>query len=798
MAGASPESVRKDFDTLFREGAIGGSPDGRLLERFVTADGDAAAAAFEALVARHGPTVWRVCRRVLRDPHDAEDAFQATFLVLARRAGSVRRHEALESWLFGVALRVARRARVDQARRRSHERRRAEMRPQTVAADGDGRDDDWPDVYEELERLPEALRAPLVLCHLEGVTQAEAAARLGWTTRTLQRRLAEGRERVRARLVRRGVAAPAALLGASLGAKSAAAAAVPAALASVTARAAVAFGTGQLATAATAKATAWAQRVIRTMPWTELMKPLATLAAVLSAETVTAFGLTRPGPAEEPPAPPKAVTAAPAAAVPKEAPPRRAFEGPLPDGAERHVVEVRVADDATGAALPNAQVQVTEYVYLKQYEFPTDGAGRVRVEYPVIDPMAALEIRKEGYVPQRHGLGGDSGNPLDATLDVRLRAGTPIGGTVVDKAGRPIAGAMVVVTVSGYAEPRSRPKIAKGHEATYEVPVKTDDQGRWRCACVSPHATQVKLQLIHPDYVSGSSIAPLGRGVSQPAMAGLRAFTDRQVMTRGARVSGRVVDTEGLPIPGADVVDSTQGMTFLLFLRRTKTDADGLFHFHFDPNEQVTLTATAKGHAPEDRVWRAGPGEAPVEFRLPRGHMIQGRVVDHRDRPLSRTMVYISGVGRYKGVFLRTWTNAEGRFRWDEAPDDDVPLWFSKSGYVAVQYLPVRPSDRETVVVLKPALTVKGKVLDARTGEAIKSFSIETGAVDPKTGAVAWSPATMQWINEGEYRLTLDGTTPAHQFRVQAAGHEPFVSRVLRGDEGEVSHDVRLDAAPPR
>jgi RNA polymerase sigma factor (sigma-70 family) len=154
--------------------------------------------AFAEIVRRHGPMVLGVCRRATRDAHLADDAFQATFLVLARRAGSLRNPEALASWLFGVARRVG------LAARRRH--RPAEQGPQFRT----GRENlpDWDDLLraldEELARLPEQYRAPLLACYLEGLTQDEAAARLGWSLSTVRRRVGAGRELLRARMTARG------------------------------------------------------------------------------------------------------------------------------------------------------------------------------------------------------------------------------------------------------------------------------------------------------------------------------------------------------------------------------------------------------------------------------------------------------------------------------------------------------------------------------------------------------------------------------------------------------------------
>ena len=159
--------------------------------------------AFAALVERHGPMVLRVCRSRLGDRHDAEDAFQATFLVLAQKAPSIRTSEAVAGWLLGVACRVSAKAR-SAARRRMLAEKKIEPRPDAIAEET--RLQPWAELYEELERLPEKYRLVLVLCHMEGLTYEQAAMRLGCPIRTVQSRLIRGRERLRGRLVRRGLA----------------------------------------------------------------------------------------------------------------------------------------------------------------------------------------------------------------------------------------------------------------------------------------------------------------------------------------------------------------------------------------------------------------------------------------------------------------------------------------------------------------------------------------------------------------------------------------------------------------
>ncbi|HET6571965.1 MAG TPA: sigma-70 family RNA polymerase sigma factor [Fimbriiglobus sp.] len=200
------------------------APDADLLRRFVEGRDENA---FAALVARHGPMVWAVCRNLLPHDPDAEDAFQATFLALVRGAGKVRAADRLAGWLHGVAVRVALKARRSAAHRRKRERAAAE-----VEADRPVPDAAWDEllaaVHDEVQALPEALRSAFVLCGLEGVRQHDAAARLGCTPGTLTTRLTRARQRLLAGLARRGIA-PAAAAGA-VGVAATTGAAVPAVL----------------------------------------------------------------------------------------------------------------------------------------------------------------------------------------------------------------------------------------------------------------------------------------------------------------------------------------------------------------------------------------------------------------------------------------------------------------------------------------------------------------------------------------------------------------------------------------
>jgi RNA polymerase sigma factor (sigma-70 family) len=276
MTPADGDTVISHLRRTLRAGVFAGAPDEELLERFVAQRDEAA---FAALLRRHGPLVWGICQRLLAHRQDAEDAFQATFLVLARKAASIGRRKLLANWLFGVARRAALNLRAVLVRRARQEQLRAD--PPNVPAP---RETPWDDVRavldEELARMPEKYRLPLLLCGLEGMTHAEASKYLDWPTGTVAGRLSRGRELLRARLFRRGITVPAAALTAVL-APGAASAAVPPRLAAALVRDAAALVTaGKSAAEVSPVAATLMRRVLLKMFLSRLLKPTALLAAL--------------------------------------------------------------------------------------------------------------------------------------------------------------------------------------------------------------------------------------------------------------------------------------------------------------------------------------------------------------------------------------------------------------------------------------------------------------------------------------------------------------------------------------
>ena len=332
-------------------------PDGQLLEHFARRGDETA---FAALLERHGPTVLGVCRRVLHHDEDAEDVFQATFLILARKAGTIRKSTAVGSWLYGVAHRLALKTRASAARRGAHER--------TSQAAGAGLRTDSPDpaadlawrelrgvLDEELARLPDRLRAPLLLCYLEGLTQDEAARQLGWKKRTVKARLARGRDLLRRRLTRRGLTLSAALTGPLLS-PGPSSAVVPARLTEATVRAAALLAAGG---GVTAMVSSQVMLLMEGGSSAMFLAKLSLVTAFLLTAAVLTGGagllLSQPAPVGAPPA------AAPNAQAQLRGPTDRHGD-PLPAGAVARLGTERFRHGGTGleglAFLPDGRTLV--------------------------------------------------------------------------------------------------------------------------------------------------------------------------------------------------------------------------------------------------------------------------------------------------------------------------------------------------------------------------------------------------------------------------------------------------------
>jgi RNA polymerase sigma factor (sigma-70 family) len=459
MAMPTLGAALRQINRLFAEGVVAGFSDAQLLQRFLRQRDPEA---FEALVGRHGPMVLSVCRGILRDPHDVEDAFQATFLVLVKKGGTIRGRDALAGWLYQVAHRVAIQANTAAARRRALERQVGQMALANSTNGPAASDELLTALHEEIGRLPERYRLAVVHCDLEGMTQAQAASQLRWSERTIHSRLAEGRARLKRGLARRGLA----LGGANLGAVFVreARAGVPPAWSEAAVRSALATVNHTMAAGTvSAAATQLAEEVFKVM----FLQKLAWASATLLAGGLIAWGASAAlvAPAQEPP---KAIVKGADSSIDRNTAPtaREPKPGPI-DTAGTFSVRGRVLD-------PDGRPIAGAGVYVRHH---------AEIQWVPVDPMAArqkgrvattdeqgrfhFELAKAGGELPSSGDGAwqqaqiaaaapgfalawiEAGDLLkggDATLRL-VRDDLPVRGRVLDSQGRPKAG--VIVRIQG-------------------------------------------------------------------------------------------------------------------------------------------------------------------------------------------------------------------------------------------------------------------------------------------------------------------------------------------------------------
>jgi RNA polymerase sigma factor (sigma-70 family) len=381
MSSGWPVSVGAGIRTLWTAGAIGGADDAVLIARFSERRDDVAEAAFRVLVERHGPMVVRVCRQVIGDGHAAEEAAQAVFLVLARKAGSIRVGTTVAPWLYGVARRVAARANVRSAARIAREERAARAAATERVEDDPARAPragDWEAIHQELDRLPERYRRPVVLCYLEGQTYEEAARTIGCPVGTVRVRLSRARDRLRDRLARRGFGPERVASAGCLLAETSAPippAGVSPGWVDATVQGASLYVSGRAAAAGVVPALALAlgDEVVRSLamsPWKLGLCALATLGAT----SVAAIGFAVGGGDQEKPAP--AVGGPPGAsagAPPEKKVPARAvkslpepLEVMIPKQAVRRLMAARKRVDAQRAYYEEGRITIDRFIQAVQ------------------------------------------------------------------------------------------------------------------------------------------------------------------------------------------------------------------------------------------------------------------------------------------------------------------------------------------------------------------------------------------------------------------------------------------------
>ncbi len=651
MSRAVSPSLARQLGSLFESGSAAALSDRQLVERFIARRGPAAEAAFAAIVARHGPIVLTVCRQLLGDHHQAEDAFQAVFLVLARQARSIRDPELLASWLYGVALRTAHKARARIARRRQTDEEGSAMRPEatpaTAAEEALINREDAQALHGEIERLPNSFRMPVLLCYFEGLTLDEAALKLNWRPGTLRSRLARAREKLRRGLLRRGVALPGGMLEASQFT-----AAIPPVLCESTTRAAIRFAAGRAVGggALSAPAATLAREIIATMVWHQFKIAALTLVTMVTLAVSAGYATLSLNAFAQ-----SAAIQAQRGRQAQLSHGTRAESRP-PDSARiadprgRMVVLGRVLDPE-GKPVPNAHVMA--YGALKQGgdvvrgsadapqplgQAACDAAGQFRLELPRLGSATHHQVGAVALAPG-YGAGWASFD-VDAeepNVDIRLVSEQVVQGRLFDTSGLPAMG--VRVLVEGIGRPRRGPG---------SLPVHIDGPHFWAGSLAPMPAAWPQPATTGPD--GRFTIRGVGRGLRALLMAEAPRFARERLVVdtdaagesksltaalQPARViTGRVTfgDTDK-PVPGTEItVWAYRGGP--AYRSDYRTDADGSFRANpFSTDRYLVGVAAPEGgpylgFSTGIFPWQNGTLERRFDIKLPRGAVIRGKVVE--------------------------------------------------------------------------------------------------------------------------------------------------------------------------
>jgi hypothetical protein len=440
-------------------------------------------------------------------------------------------------------------------------------------------------------------------------------------------------------------------------------------------------------------------------------------------------------------------------------------------------VEVRVVDSETGRPIVGATVIFPGSTNKADESGQATGSG------------SRVIAHKSGYVPMKMSWTAGAEPPQ---FEFKLIPAQTIGGRVVDAATNPVSGAAITVVVPG--------RLTEPRFAVEDFPIVSDSEGRWRCDFVPKDAAYVRLEFFHPDFNWAEKEISLNE---------LRAERAELKVSPVVTFGGRVLDTSGQAVAGAKVILGSEHSVY--DEPETRTDAEGRFAFARQRPHRRLLAVDAEGWAPT--VQFVETNFSLIEIRLQKGSPLRVRVEDDSGHPLpgvDATVTEVQGANRGRWSYShRAWiTDLHGTLVWANAPTQSCAWNFSKSGYMGRNHLQLRPTNNEAVVKLGPAFRLTGTVVDAVAGKSIPEFVLNGRYVQPQPYASpgTWYDWNRKTFRDGKFSVEYDdpllgGSSQMHdwQFRVEAEGYEPALSRVIRDEERGTNITFQLTRrAPPQ
>lgn len=467
-----------------------------------------------------------------------------------------------------------------------------------------------------------------------------------------------------------------------------------------------------------------------------------------------------------------------------------AFIAPKGQAVKRERIEFELVNAKTGQLLAGVPVKA-EVNHDSDQKLTTDGAGKCVVMLPKKDIEFLCVTANHPDFAQQQVRWNRQGDPLQlpASYRLKLQPGSRISGRVTNMAGEPVSGALVEVWLLGE---ESRSSVFREGQAYFCLEVKTDAEGKWFFERFPDDLKGLGIRISHPDYqaTTDHGLADF-RTSTGLEYTSLRDGSCVMKLSKGHVLEGRVVDVEGKPVPDCVVIVGRD--RWGANLPSLKTNADGVFALKGLAGGKHWVTWESPRHKPlAMEVTLPLPQPLPVTLQM--GRVLRGRVVKEDGTPSAGMNVDVDTWKELRTLAFHTVTDAEGRFVWYGAPDEPVEFNFGAcQGGLFLSGLYLSPREEEQTISLKPALRVKGRVVDAATGQPITVFQMTPGNYWAP-GNLSWDRERCQTFRDGAFEWKTDRMSPKRIFRIEAEGYESLESEPFEPKQQEVGPTFRLTA----